>query len=87
MLFVVYNNEKMQKEIENLTNEIDNYEAKYDELAEQTDYDENFEEDRVFVLKQLYVRQKKLEKNKKKSVILFNLCGLALIVMGFMGLF
>jgi len=86
-LFVWYNNEKMQTEIENLNNEIDEIEANYDALAEETDFNESVEEERVYVLKQMYIRQNKLEKNKKKSIILFNLCGFALIILGFVGMF
>ncbi len=92
-LFVWYNNEKIQKELETLEEDIDSVEqidfdeTKQNEEEQHEDYDFQNIEEKVYVLKQLYVRQKMLRKNKRKSIILFNLCGLVLIVLGFISLF
>ena len=92
MLFVWYNNEKMQKSLEDLEKDIDHVENldSGETLDEEETEEELFlenEEEKVYVLKQLYIRQKKLRKKKKQSMILFNICGVALIVLGFVALF
>ena len=89
-LFVWYNNEKTQKTLESLEADID-YVEQYDEneIVDEEHEDLTFEneEERIYVLKQLYVRQNKLRKQKRKSIILFNLCGFVLVILGFVGLF
>ena len=92
-LFVWYNNEKTQKMLELLEEDIDaveQYEIDEDEEMQiETEEDMLFksEEERIYVLKQLYVRQSKLKKQKNKFIVLFNLCGFVLIILGFIGLF
>lgn len=89
-LFVWYNNEKTQKTLESLEADID-YVEQYDENESVNEEHEDLtfenEEERIYVLKQLYVRQNKLRKQKRKSIILFNLCGFVLVILGFVGLF
>ena len=89
-LFIWYNNEKTQKTLESLEADID-YVEQYDEneIVDEEHEDLTFEneEERIYVLKQLYVRQNKLRKQKRKSIILFNLCGFVLVILGFVGLF
>ena len=73
-------------QLKQVLNEIDELEAEYDQMDNMQEYDDSFEE-RVYVLKQMYIRQNKLEKSKKKTIILFNLCGIAFIILGFAGIF
>ena len=99
-LFVWYDNEKLQKTLNELEEEIDEIqqlemeeldesfeiESENDEeLDEDFDYDAEIE--RAYVLKQLYARQKSIRKKKQSSVILFNICGIALVILGLFGMF
>ena len=84
MLFVFYNNNKTENEIVNIEKDIDELEDYYNQLD---DDDLDIEEEVSYALKQLYSRRKKLIKHKKKSVLVFNLCGFSLIILGIIGLF
>ncbi len=85
-IYVLYNNEKLDNELENLSQQIDDFEQEYDQLVENIgDYDDNNEY--IYALKMLYVRQKKLTKSRQKTIILFNLCAFALVILGFINLF
>lgn len=76
-LFMFYLRDKMVKELSNLAEEID-----------KTEVDETIsEEEKVYVLQQLYIRQKRITKKKKKTNILFSVCGGAIILLGFINMF
>ncbi len=87
MLFVPYNKEKVEKELENVSIQLKETEDLYDNLTEETEFDEEIEQERVYVLRQLYIRENKLKKNRNKSIVLFNICGFALVIIGFIALF
>ena len=76
-LFLWYFNEKTDNEISQINKEID-----------EVDIADNIgEEQKTYILQQLYVRQKKLIKKKKSSKFSFSLFGVLLIIWGFVGLF
>ena len=76
-MFIWYNNEKVSKELTKVNAEIDEL-----EIDEELN-----DEERVYILQQLYIRQKKLSKKKKSTLILFSICGCAIVVLGVIGLF
>ena len=76
-LFFWYNNEKMQSYLAEVDHEIDEVETTED-LED---------EDKAYVLKQLYIIKTKIEKKKKSSNIAFLICGVALVIVGFVALF
>lgn len=75
--FVYYANEKTSKSISELKQEID-----------EVDADEELDnEDKVYILKQLYLRERKLSKSKKRVSIVFSICALSLVILGIVGIF
>ncbi len=76
-LFLWYNNEKMQNYLNEINQEIDDV-----ELSEDVN-----DEEKAYVLQQLYITKKKIEKKKKSSNVMFSICGVALVVVGFIALF
>ena len=74
---MLYLSDKMEKELSNLAQEID-----------ETEVDETIsEEERVYILQQLYKRQKNIIKKKKRTKSLFSICGGAIILLGFFNMF
>lgn len=72
-----YLQEKISNELVQINDEIN-----------QIDLDEDMElENKVYVEQQLYIRQHKLTKKKRSSVILFSICTFCLVLLGFVGLF
>ncbi len=52
------------------------------------DIDEEIsEEEKVYVLQQLYITQNKITKKQKKSKILFMVCGICFVLLGIFGMF
>ena len=76
-LFFWYNNEKMQNDLTEINNEIDEIEVMEDIN----------DEEKAYVLQQLFIIKKKIEKKKRSSNIAFSICGGALIIVGFIALF
>lgn len=76
-LFLWYNSEKMQNYLNELNQEIDEVETT-EELSD---------EDKAYILQQLYVAKKKIEKKSRSSNIAFAICGGVLIIAGFIALF
>ncbi len=85
LLFVLYNNEKLQKQLQDINETIDEVDQLEDESSNHDEFSQE-EEERLYVLKELYIAQKKINKKQKKSKILFNICGVALIILGFINL-
>ena len=86
ILFVFYNNEKTENEIVKIEEDIEQIEESYEQL-EDDELEGEDEEEISYALNQLYARKKKLVKHKKKSMVVFNLCGFSLIILGIIGLF
>ncbi|MBO5954494.1 MAG: hypothetical protein J6Q13_00815 [Clostridia bacterium] len=82
--FIWYMNEKIENELTELNQAID--ELTSDENLDEDDGDEEIEE-QGYILQQLYSRQKQLIKKKRKIKIVFGICGGALIILGFINLF
>ena len=75
--YVFYNDEKTTKEI-----------ALIEQQLEELDEDETIEEEeKDFIEQQLYLRENKLLKNKKKVTIVFYLSAVLLVFLGLMGIF
>ena len=79
-LFVWYNDEQTTKSLSEIEQEID-------EITSVDIEDEELEKERIYVLGQLLIVQKKLIKKKKSVLITFTLCGFALVVLGFINMF
>lgn len=75
-LFIWYFNEKLDMELITTAQAIDEIE----ESEEQSN-------ETVYILQQLYIKQKKLLKSKRSTFILFSLSGFALVVLGLFNLF
>jgi len=76
-LFVWYSNENITKSLEEVEQQLDEVDAN-----EELD-----EEEQAYILKQLYLRQRNLEKKKKQFAVTFYLGGAVFIILGFVGLF
>ncbi len=76
-LFLWYINENTENEINQINKEIDEIDVA----------DDIGEEEKAYILKQLYIRQKKLIKKKSYSKFSFSICGVLLVILGFAGLF
>lgn len=85
ILFVVYNNDKTKKALSELEQDIDELNNEIESF--QSDEDDEIVEESTYVLKQMYLRQSKIKKNAKKSIVTFTICGFALILLGFVSLF
>ena len=88
MLFISYNNEKLQKclnEIAEEIDEIDYFSLKPDQDEEEFDIEK--EEEKSYVVRELAKAQTKLKKRKRRSAFMFGLCSIGLIFLGFIGLF
>lgn len=87
-LYVLYNNEKTLHEIDEINKELDEI-----DLNEDFDFDSDGEEDllndedKAYVLQQLYLRQGNLIKRKKKVTIIFYLCAALMVLLGIIGIF
>lgn len=82
--FIWYMNEKIENELNELNDMIDELESEtFDELEET---DQELEE-RTYVLQQFYARQKQLTKKKRSVKLVFGVCGVALVILGFINLF
>ena len=81
VLFALYDKEKTQKTIDELDVEIEDMENELENLPE-----EEFEE-RVYVIKQLYVRSGKLLKRKKSGSLAFYLFAGFLVLFAIFGIF
>lgn len=79
-LFVWYNEEQTTKSLSEIEQEID-------EITSVDIEDEELEKERIYILGQLLIAQKKLIKKKKSVLITFSLCGFALVVLGFVNMF
>ena len=80
MFFLIwYNNEKTALMLTEVSQQIDTLEAENYVIEDDEEY--------VYVMKQLYGRKKYLTKHKKISLIMFALFGVALIILGIVGLF
>ena len=93
-LFIRFQNEKITTSLAELEQQIDELEQDYDDESdydEENDYDdiekENLMNEQVFVLQQLYHRQKKLIKQRKSTNISFRICSVLLICLGIFGMF
>ena len=88
VIFVMYNNEKTDKTIEEVDAQIDELSQEYTDLDEEDDLNgEVLEENYAYSIKQLYIRRSKLLKRKKKVVITFYLCAALLVLFGIVGIF
>lgn len=77
VLLIFYINEKYENVIKETNEEIDNLEVD-EEIAE---------EEKVYVLQELFLKQKKITKQHKRTRTLFILCGFIIILVGFFGMF
>ena len=76
-IFVPYSHEKTQKFL-----------IEVNEKLEQTSDDKEMtEEDRLYVLAQLGLQQKRLYKQQKRINLLFSVTGVVLIIVGFVNMF
>lgn len=76
-LFVLFNDERTNKIVQELTEEID-----------RISQDETMEEDaKIFMKGQLYLTINKLNKRKRKTQIVFYSCGVALIILAIVSVF
>ena len=77
VFFALFNKERTQKMLDEL-----------DEEIEKVENDEEIdEEDRIYVIKELYVRSGKLLKRKKSGTILFYLFASFLVLLAIFGTF
>lgn len=76
-LFMVYLNDKYQKEIVKIAQEIDEIEVS----------EEISEEEKVYIINQLYARDKRVDKKRKRTNIVFSACGAIIILLGVLNLF
>ena len=76
-LFMIYLNEKYKNELIKLAEEID-------EVDTSEDLDE---EEKVYILQQLYLRQKHITKKNKRTNFVFATCGALMILLGVFNLF
>ena len=76
-LFMVYLNDKYQKELTELAEELDEV-----DVSEEIN-----EEEKVYILQQLYIRQKLITKKKKRTNIVFSTCGALIALLGILNLF
>lgn len=76
-IFVLYNDEKTAQTIV----EID------EQIAELDNNETEDEDDQAFMLQELYVRQAKLLKHKKKVSVVFYLCAAMFVLLGFVAIF
>ena len=74
-IFVLYNDEKTAQTI-----------VEIDEQIAELDNNET-EDDQAFMLQELYVRQAKLLKHKKKVSVVFYLCAAMFVLLGFVAIF
>lgn len=81
--FIWYMNEKIENELVEINQAID--ELTSDENMEKEESDEEIEE-QAYILQQLYLRQKQLTKKKRSVRFIFGICGGALIILGFINL-
>lgn len=87
-LFIWYNNERIKKALDELNEKIDEIDALDNDYEyESQEEEDEAEEEKVYILKELYSRQGYVEKKKKSMFVMFGICGLALIVLGFFALF
>lgn len=82
-LFVYYNNDKTTQTIEEINKEVD----ELDEEFAQFEDNEEIQEERAYALQQLYLRQNRLMKRKRKVSVTFYLCAGLLILLGIIGFF
>ena len=76
-LFVTYSHDKTQRML-----------VEVNEKLEQVSEDEELtEEDRLYVLGQIGLQQKHLNKQQKRINLLFSITGVVLIVVGFVNMF
>ena len=76
MVYIPYNNEKLDsilEEINTSIDELDNLEEKSDETR--------------YAMGQLFVAQKKILKKRKKLITLFTLAALLMFILAFVGIF
>ena len=76
-LFMIYLNDKYQKELVRIAQEIDEVEVS----------EEISEDQKVYVINQLYAIDKRLDKKRKKTNIVFSACGAIIILLGVLNLF
>lgn len=82
--FVWYQNEKTSNAIIETKQQIDEFEQYFDEQDEDCEISD---EEQVFVLQQLYQREKKLVKQKRSVNITFRICSVLIIFLGVFGMF
>ena len=78
-LLIWHNKEKLEQMLVEVSEQIDTLEAENYVIEDDEEY--------VYVMKQLYSRKKYLTKNKKTTLIMFAVFGVALIIVGILGLF
>ena len=77
ILFILYFNDKFQKELNTLNQEIDGF-----------DIDETVEDDeKLYILQHLYIRQKQITRSKKRISVVFAICGVTIALLGIFGMF
>lgn len=74
---MIYLNDKYQKELIKIEKEIDEVEVS----------EEIGEEQRVYVINQLYIRDKAIDKKRKRTNIVFSTCGAVIALLGIINLF
>lgn len=77
IVFLTYAKEKIQNSLNELSQDIDEIDVN----------EEISEEDKVYIMKELFIRQKQLSKKKISLNIVFCLCGFMLVVFGLISLF
>ena len=82
-LFVLFNNDKTVQTIQEIDKEIEELDEEFAEF----EGNEEIQEERTYVLQQLYLRQNRLIKRKRKVAITFYLCAGLLILLGIVGIF
>jgi len=76
-LFITYSHDRTQTMLVEVNEKIE----------ETIDDDELTEEDRMYVLSQLGLQQKRLNKQQKRINLLFSITGVVLIIAGFVNMF
>ncbi len=76
-LFIWYSNEKYETMLTNINSDIDEV-----DVSEEIE-----EEEKTYILQQLYIKQKKIKKTKQRIIICFALCAVSLIVLGIVAMF
>ena len=82
--FIWFNNEKIEIALQDTENQIDVLEDEENEYEELMGLSDN---EREYMAQQLYFAQIKLQKKKKSTSIMFSICGVALIILGFIAMF